>query len=52
MAACVRQDRVFISRLIGHLKSLPQKGMHLIPVSVKKDIYWWAMFCHFIIGCP
>jgi hypothetical protein len=44
VAACVRQGRVFIARIINHMKSLPGIGKHPIPGAVRKDLLWWSIF--------
>ncbi len=46
VSACVRQGRVFVSRLINHMKTLPFSGRWPLPESVKKDIECWTVFLH------
>ena len=44
VASVVRPGRVFISRLLNHLRGLPETGAHDIPSDVHKDLMWWARF--------
>ncbi len=50
VAACVRQRRMFIARLINHMKVLPVKGKHHITNSVKKYLFWWSVFLQLYNG--
>ena len=43
-AACVRQGRVFMSRLISHMKTLPDSGSLAIAEEARKDLSWWHAF--------
>ncbi len=40
LAACVHQGRIFVSRIIAHMKILPKTGSYPIPNSVSKDLLW------------
>ncbi len=42
VASCVRQSRIFISRMLNFLRTLPVLGKVSIPVSVKKDLLWYC----------
>ena len=47
VAACVKSDRIFISRLLKWLKILYHEDSnceHQIPYYVKKDLQWWNRF--------
>ena len=45
ISGCVRPGRLFVSRLLTWLRSLPDdKGLHVIPMYVKKDLLWWCKF--------
>lgn len=42
---CIRPGRLFVSRLLTWLRSLPDdKNKHVIPCYVKKDLLWWSQF--------
>lgn len=46
IASCVRQSRVFISRLLNWLRQIPggeNKACH-VPDEVRKDLIWWREF--------
>ncbi len=40
VSACVRQSRVFISRLLEFLRGLPRQGSHAIPDDLRRDLKW------------
>ena len=40
----VCSGRVFVLRLINHLKQFPSNGRHLLTREMKKDIEWWLQF--------
>ncbi|XP_067655879.1 uncharacterized protein [Haliotis asinina] len=44
VASCVRPGRIFLGRLIGWIKTLPESGSHDIIRSAKLDIQWWNIF--------
>ncbi len=44
VASCVRQSRIFISRLLNFFRSIPVLGKVNITTSVKKDLLWWYHF--------
>ena len=50
VASCVRPGRVFISRLLNFLRSVPESGKVLIPEEAKKDIHWWKVYLPFYNG--
>ena len=41
---CVRPGRVFVSRLLNFLRSIPENGKVKLTEEVKKDIRWWLKF--------
>ena len=41
---CVRAGRVYLSRILNFLRTLPKTGMLPIPTETKKDISWWLEF--------
>ena len=41
---CVRSGRIYLSRILNFLRSLPKTGHREIPKSVKEDINWWKVF--------
>ena len=43
-ATTVRSGRLFYSRILNFLRTLPKHGIHTIPGYVKKDIAWWHKF--------
>ena len=48
ISGCVRPGRLFVSRLLTWLRSLPDdKSLHVIPLYVKKDLLWWCKFLNF-----
>lgn len=44
ISTCVRQGRIFVSRLISFMKKLPKEDEHKIPGEVRKDLFWWYRF--------
>ncbi|XP_021354869.1 uncharacterized protein LOC110451275 [Mizuhopecten yessoensis] len=45
VASCVRQSRIFISRLLNWLRdSTRSKTDQRVPLEVKKDLLWWKEF--------
>ena len=38
---CVKSGRIYLSRILNFLRSLPQEGFRPVPNSVKKDVKWW-----------
>ena len=43
-SSMVRSGRLFFSRILNFLRSLPKHGIRRIPLEAKKDIRWWALF--------
>ena len=43
-ATCIREGRLFFSRILNFLKTIPKLGRKIIPNSVKSDINWWSSF--------
>ena len=41
---CVRAGRIFISRLLNWLRTLPRGKNASIPLEARKDIAWWSRF--------
>jgi hypothetical protein len=50
VASCVRQGRVFVSRLLNYLRGLPRKGRHILPADCLKDILWWQKYLEVYSG--
>lgn len=51
VASCVKQSRVFISRLLNWLRSFRgQNTVKKIPLEVRKDLLWWEQFLLFYNG--
>ncbi len=50
VASCVRQSRIFISRLLKFLRTLLVLGKVGIPVWFKNDLLWWYHFLLFYSG--
>ena len=44
IARCVQPGRIFISRLLEGLRSMPRKGKHPVTPGMRKDIIWWQRF--------
>ena len=44
VAACVRPGRIFISRMLNFLRSLPRTGAHPLSPGFLMDIQWWHRF--------
>ena len=45
ISSCVRPGRLFVSRLLTWLRSLPDdRNAHVIPLYVRKDLLWWSCF--------
>jgi hypothetical protein len=44
VSSCVRQGRVFVSRLLNILRGLSDKGKTPIPLESQSDIAWWERF--------
>lgn len=44
VAACVPPGRIFISRMLNFLRSMPDNGVVTLPHEFFKDVYWWRMF--------
>ncbi len=44
ISACVRQGRIFVSRIISFMKTLPKFWSYKVPYQVKKDLMWWYKF--------
>ncbi len=44
ISACVKQGRIFVSRIISFMKTLPKFGSYKVPYQVKKDLIWWYKF--------
>ena len=40
----VRSGRLFFSRILTFMNSLPKHGVRKLPLEVKKDCHWWAVF--------
>ena len=41
---CVRSGRVYLSRILNFLRTLPKNGVRCIPKMVKEDVKWWREF--------
>ena len=41
---CVKSGKIYLSRILNFLRSLPKEGFRQIPTSVKHDISWWLEF--------
>ena len=41
---CVRSGRVYLSRILNFLRTLPKHGNRIIPQSVREDVQWWLNF--------
>ena len=41
---CVKSGRIYLSRILNYLRTLPKVGFKTIPVSVKHDVHWWIEF--------
>ena len=48
---CVRSGRVYLSRILNFLHSLPKFGARKIPESVQLDVQWWLEFAKDFNGC-
>lgn len=44
LAKCVRQGRLFISRMLSQLSTVPRLGIVPVPQEIKKDVRWWSLF--------
>ena len=44
IASCVRSGRLFISRMLNFLRSMPDEQFVALPVDFYKDVYWWRVF--------
>ncbi len=44
ISACVRQGRIFVSRIISFMKTLPKFGSYKVQYQVRKDLMWWYKF--------
>ena len=44
-ASCVREGRLFFSRLLNLLKECPKTGVIWVSEQARKDILWWNKFC-------
>ena len=44
VASCVRQGRVFVARIINHMKTISHSGTVSIPEFVRRDLRWWKIF--------
>ena len=49
-ASCVREGRLFFSRLLVLLKEYPKGGVMWISDQARKDILWWNKFCETFNG--
>lgn len=43
-AKCVRPSRVFLSRMLDFMRSLPAQGKHPLSKEFLKDVEWWRVF--------
>ena len=43
-ASTVRSGRLFFSRILAFMKTLPKRGIRTFPLPVRKDIRWWCLF--------
>ena len=43
---CVRSGRVYLSRILNFLRTLPKFGKRQVPQSVREDVKWWLEFAH------
>ena len=41
---CVKSGRIYLSRILNFLRSLPKFGYRTIPQPVREDIRWWKEF--------
>ena len=41
---CVKSGRIYLSRILNFLHTLPKFGARVIPCDVTKDIQWWRDF--------
>ena len=41
---CVKSGRVYLSRILNFLHSIPGKGLHTVPRGTLLDIKWWREF--------
>ena len=49
-ASTVRSGRLFFSRILNFLRTLPKHGIRPVPMETKKDIAWWHNFVQFYNG--
>ena len=49
-ASCVREGRLFFSRILGLLKQCPKRGSIQISNQATKDIVWWNKFVRLFNG--
>ena len=47
---CVRSGRVYLSRILNFLRTLPKFGSRKITQEVKQDIGWWLEFAEHFNG--
>ena len=47
---CVRGGRVYLSRILNFLRTLPRFQARSIPPSVQRDINWWVQFAPLFNG--
>ena len=41
---CVKSGRVYLSRILNFLRTLPEFGTRAVPQEVKEDVQWWIEF--------
>lgn len=44
IAACVKPGRIFLSRMLNFLRSMPEDMSVVIPLEFFKDVLWWRKF--------
>ena len=47
---CVKSGRIYLSRILNFLRSLPKFESRKIPASVREDITWWQEFAPLFNG--
>ena len=44
IAACVRSGRIFVSRMLNFLRTMPKDQVVPLPYEFYKDVNWWRIF--------
>ena len=47
---CIRAGRVFISHILGWLRTMKRGSKYTIPLEARKDLAWWARFMEIYNG--